>query len=164
VVKLRPVSKVLLVLIAIAMIAVGLLLPQAHGREHAPALPRGALSGGPIGLAQLHGHPAVIAFFASWCPGCHTEAAALERFARSAGPDRVIGVADNDGRAAAVAFARGYAWSFPLLNDPTGSVAAAWGVAELPTTVIVNAKGEIVARRVGPETVARLASELHAAA
>lgn len=161
--KLKPQSQVLLVATAIALIVIGLVLPQAPARPHAPALPRGALSGHRVTLAQLRGHPAAIAFFAHWCPGCHAEAGALERFAAHAGTNRVIGVAYDDARPAAIAFAHSYGWTFPLLDDPTGSVAAAYGISHLPTTVIVNSSGEIVTRSVGPETVSRLSSELRAA-
>jgi peroxiredoxin len=163
VVKLKPQTQRLLLVTAVTLIVIGIALPQAHGRSRAPALPRGALAGRTVTLASLRGHPVAIAFFAHWCRDCHTEAAALARFYAQAGAGRVIGIAYDDARDAAIAFARSYAWSFPLLDDPTGSVGAAYGISKLPTTVIVNSRGEIVARSFGPETVSRLASELRAA-
>lgn len=122
--------------------------------------PRTQLTLGVAAVTQLHGHAVAIAFFAGWCPGCHTEAAALARFAKNAGADRVIGVAYDDSRSDALRLARRSGWSFPLLADPTGSFDAAYGLSDLPTTVIVKSSGEVVTRSFGPETVSRLAAQL----
>ena len=48
-------------------------------------------------LADLRGHPFAVAFWASWCPGCHTEAPALERFATSpSGRGKVVAIDYSD--------------------------------------------------------------------
>jgi hypothetical protein len=49
------------------------------------------------------------------------------------------------------------------LKDRDGVTGDAYGVAHLPTTVILNAKGEIVARDVGPQTVSSLSRAVNAA-
>ncbi|MGD0196330.1 MAG: TlpA disulfide reductase family protein [Solirubrobacteraceae bacterium] len=149
--------------VAAVLLAVGLLLPRSRGSSPAPALPHSALRGTAVTVAALRGHAVAVAFFASWCPGCHTEAAALERVAASAGPDRVVGVAYDDRTASAIGFASRYRWTFPLLDDPAGNTGAAYGISHLPTTVILNARGQIVAREVGPQTVTRLRAALRAA-
>ena len=61
------------------------------------------------------------------------------------------------------AFLERYRWTFPVLADPNGVSGDAYGVANLPTTVIVNAQGRIVARESGPQTVASLDRALSAA-
>ncbi len=143
--------------LALALLAYGLF---RHAAAHplAPPLPRIALRGSPVSLADLSGHPAVIAFWASWCTHCHTEAAALERFASSpAGRGRIVGVDDNDPVASHVrAFIGRYHWTFPLLSDPDSIASDAYSVADLPSVVIIDAKGRIVAHDYGPQTVASL--------
>ena len=42
--------------------------------------------------------------------------------------------------------------TYPVLVDPGGQIAAAWGVASPPTTFIVDAKGDVVEALVGPLT------------
>ena len=158
--KLKPRTQLTLGVAAVTLIVLGIALPRAHSHPQAPPLPRVALRGAAVTIAQLHGHAVAITFFAGWCPGCHTEAAALARFAKNAGADRVIGVAYDDSRSDALRLARRSGWSFPLLADPTGSFGAAYGLSNLPTTVIVKSSGEVVTRSFGPETVSRLAAQL----
>jgi thiol-disulfide isomerase/thioredoxin len=123
------------------------------------------LRGGAVTLADLRGHPFAVAFWASWCPGCHTEAPALERFATSpSGRGKVVAIDYSDPLMSHVrAFLERYRWTFPVLADPNGVSGDAYGVANLPTTVIVNAQGRIVARESGPQTVASLDRALSAA-
>jgi thiol-disulfide isomerase/thioredoxin len=140
-------------------------LAARAGNRRAPPLPAAALSGRAVTLAELRGHPEVLAFWASWCRPCHTEAPALERFARSAaGRGRILAIDHLDPLTAnARAFIASYHWSFPVLSDPDGRTGDAYGVSSLPTTVILNARGEIVARASGPQTVASLTRALRAA-
>ena len=150
------------VALALALLAYGIL---AHGSKvvTAPPLPHAALQGGPLTTAALRGHAEAIVFFASWCPGCHTEAPAVERFASSrAGSGKVLSI-DYSDYGNARGFISRYRWTFPVLSDPDGVTGDAYGVAHLPTTVILNPRGDIVARDVGPQTVASLSRALSAA-
>ena len=145
------------VVAAAALLAVGLALHAPASRHLAPPLPRGVISGRAVTVASLRGHAAAIAFVASWCNPCHAEAAALERFSSStAGRGQLVAIdyADyGDVRGGLIA---PYRWSFPVLSDRSGATGDAYGVQHLPTTVILNAAGDIVARESGPQTVASL--------
>jgi len=146
--------------VAAGLLAYGLLAPASTKLTPAPPLPRAALQGGPVTLAAVHGHPEVIAFFATWCTACHHEASAVASFANSrAGRGRVLAVDDADSGNTR-GFLAEYHWTFPVLNDPDSTTAQAYGVLHLPTTVLLNAKGEIVARDTGPQTVASLTRAL----
>jgi thiol-disulfide isomerase/thioredoxin len=160
----RAALRTALMLIALILVVVGLVLPSPTGERPAPPLPRTALNGIATTISQLHGHPAAVAFVASWCGPCHVEAPALERFATSAsGRGRLVGIDDADfGNARALLIER-YHWTFPVLEDQSGSTAAAYGVLHLPATVILNASGEIVARLSGAQTAASLERALRAA-
>ena len=63
--------------LAVALLAYGLLANAPKTRRPAPPLPARALSGAPVTLSALHGHPAVVVFFASWCDDCRHEARRL---------------------------------------------------------------------------------------
>jgi peroxiredoxin len=148
--------------LAIALLAFGL-VRRSSTHAPAPPLPRTALAGSPVTVTQLRGHAVAIAFFSSSCVPCHTEAPALERFARSAaGRGRLLAVDDSDPDDPRAFVAR-YHWTFPVLSDPKGSAGAAYGVSALPTTVIVDAAGRIVARDSGAQSVASLTRALTAA-
>ena len=142
------------VALIVAVVVFGLLSSASH-HPLAPPLP----------LAALRGRAVAIAFVASWCPGCRTEAPALERFAVSpAGRGRLLAIDSSDPVSRdARAFVSRYHWTFTVLNDASGATGDAYGVAHLPTTVILNADGRIVARDSGPQTVASLERALRAA-
>jgi len=131
----------------------------------APALPATTLAGPPVTLADLHGRPAFVVFWASWCEPCAHEAPAVERFSRSVGDRaRVIGVNWNDpSTPGAHAFVRRYGWSFPSLRDADGLVGDRFGLHDLPTTYVLNGSGEITRTLTGEQTEQSLQSALASA-
>jgi thiol-disulfide isomerase/thioredoxin len=150
--------------ILIAAVALAVALTGAAQREHpAPALPRRALIGAAPSLASLRGRPAVVDFFASWCGPCTSEAPALEQFARAVqGRAAVVAVAWSDSRQGALRFVRRFHWTFPVLNDPNGAAGYAYGIQGLPTSFVLDARGRIVTRLIGPQTRASLLRALRA--
>jgi cytochrome c biogenesis protein CcmG, thiol:disulfide interchange protein DsbE len=156
----------LLAVVAIALLAVfGLASNRSAslGRR-APALPREHLSGPPATLASLlssaRGRPAAVVFWASWCGPCVREAPELERFARSAGRGRMVGVDWSDALSGARSFVRRFGWSFPNLRDREGTVGNQYRLTGLPTTFVVDAAGRIRTVLRGPQTVRTLASAM----
>jgi thiol-disulfide isomerase/thioredoxin len=110
-------------------------------------------------------HAALVLFWASDCEPCQREAAAVERFARSpAGHGRIVGVDYGESESSAPrAFLRRYGWSFPNLEDSYGRTGEAYGLAGLPSTYVVDARGRIAATLRGPQTVQSLTRALAAA-
>ena len=107
----------------------------------------------PVALADRAGSPAVINFWASWCVPCRREMPALQAAHLRYG-DQVtfIGVNHQDSRDAALAFLDETGATYPSGYDPDGDVARRYGLFGLPTTILVAADGEIVARRTGEVT------------
>ena len=152
-----------------ALLALGLSGKSTAGRP-APALPRERLAGAPVTLASLLGgaggrHAALVIFWASWCTPCQQEAPAVERFALSpAGRGRLVGVDYGESESAGPrAFVRRYRWSFPVLGDPDGRAGERYGVAELPSTFVIDARGRIRAVLRGPQSAQSLGQALRAA-
>lgn len=139
----------------------------AKGRA-APALPREQLVGSSTTLASLlagaGGRPSLIVFWASWCDSCATEAAAIERFSRSAaGRGRIVGVDWSDALSGATGFIRRHAWTFPNVRDGEGTVGNSYGLAGLPTTFVLDGRGHIHTALRGPQTEQTLGAALAAA-
>jgi thiol-disulfide isomerase/thioredoxin len=123
----------------------------------APPLPSQALVGGPVALPALRGRPALVSFFASWCAPCRTEAPQLLRAeALMRGRARVVAIDWSDDTGSARTFVRRAGWRFPVLVDRSGVAADRWRLAGLPTTYVLDPRGRIVRRLVGPQTSAVL--------
>ncbi len=104
-------------------------------------------------LARFRGQAVLLNFWASWCVPCRKEMPLVEEAFRRAGKRVVfIGIDTNDQRSAAQQFARHAGVTYPLAFDPKGSVALAYGLDGLPTTVLVCPQGRIVARHLGELT------------
>jgi thiol-disulfide isomerase/thioredoxin len=115
-----------------------------------------------VGSGAGRAHAALVLFWASDCEPCQREAAAVERFARSpAGRGRIVGIDYGESESAAPrAFLRRYGWSFPNLDDLYGRAGEAYGLAGLPSTYVIDARGRIAATLRGPQTVQSLTRAL----
>jgi thiol-disulfide isomerase/thioredoxin len=130
-------------------------------RPPAPPLPHEHLSGPAASLAALRGHPALVVFWASWCPPCHTEAPAIERYATTVpGHAPVIGVDFDDAADSARSFVREYHWTFPVVRDANGKTKGPWDLVGMPTTVVLDSRLRIVRRLTGAQTVASLSAAI----
>lgn len=98
----------------------------------------------------LPGKPTIVNFWASWCPPCRTEMPMLQQVADFYS-DRMVLQAVNFKEPAATVqrHVRSAAWTLPVLMDPQGEGAAAWGVKRFPTTIGFDAQGRPRWRAVG---------------
>jgi thiol-disulfide isomerase/thioredoxin len=130
-----------------------------HAGTTAPAFSLPRLGGGAaVTLTSLRGTPVIVNFFASWCPHCRSELAALGTVAtHSIGRVAVVGVDSNDGTGATAQklLVAAHA-TYPVGVDTGAHVASAYLLQALPVTYFLNAQGQVVGSALGAQTVADL--------
>jgi thiol-disulfide isomerase/thioredoxin len=120
-----------------------------------------ALDGTSIDIQSWRGDVVVINLWASWCGPCRSEAVTLAKVAKQLTEKNVhfLGLNTRDGAAAARAFEKRFPTGYPSLPDLDGTLILNFGnlgPAATPTTVILDSKGRVAARILGPVTEAQL--------
>lgn len=118
----------------------------------APPLPSKVLQGPKVTLADLHGKPALIDFWASWCEPCREEAPEIARLQNTlGGKAALVGIDYTDREGSARAFVEEHGWRFPVLSDPDGIYGAHFGFSGLPTAIVLDPAGRISTILRGPQ-------------
>jgi len=109
--------------------------------------------GGSHRLSEFRGHGMVINLWATWCVPCVAEMPSLAALSRALAPADIAVLplsSDRGGAAAVEAFFRKHAITgLPVLLDPQGAAARAFGVEGIPVSVIVDKAGREQARLEG---------------
>lgn len=110
-------------------------------------------AGATLTRASYEGRALVINFWATWCPPCVAEMPAFDRAQALLQDERilVLPLSSDRGGAAQVRpfYERLGLRHLPILLDPRGAAARAFGARGLPTTVIINRAHQEVARLEG---------------
>jgi thiol-disulfide isomerase/thioredoxin len=119
--------------------APGFALEDMDGKAHA--------------LQDYRGHVVMLNFWATWCPPCVREMPSMEAIFQTlqGRPFMVLAVNQWETPDDVFPFLGQLEVfpSFPILHDPDGEVAAAYGIQGLPTTLIIDPQGRVVYRAVG---------------
>ena len=107
-----------------------------------------ALDGAPVRLADFKGRVVVLNFWATWCAPCVREMPSLDRL-QSALEDRDLAVLavsiDRGGAKVIRPFAKRLGLErLGLYHDSKGALFKAFGVTGLPTTFLIDRRGQIV--------------------
>lgn len=102
-------------------------------------------------LGDFRGRVLVVNVWASWCQPCRQELPSLNRAWARLQESGVAMLAVNlsEEPEAVEAFLKDFPIDFPVLLDERGIYSQRWRVRALPTTFILNARGEIVYRVAG---------------
>ena len=110
--------------------------------------------------AALLGEVTVVNVFASWCIPCRDEHPLLEALKAETGV-RLYGINQNDAPENARAFLAELGNPYDAVGaDRDRRVSIDWGVYGVPETFVVDARGIITFKHVGPLTAAAVAEEL----
>lgn len=114
----------------------------------------GAPKSAPLSLSAAQGHPILLNFWATWCPPCVKEMPELDRFHREFGPKgwKVIGLA-IDGPTPVKEFLAKVAVGFDIGLAGFGGTEMAQALGNesggLPFSVMIDAKGRVLHRKMG---------------
>jgi cytochrome c biogenesis protein CcmG, thiol:disulfide interchange protein DsbE len=135
--------------------------------RHAETWPvdlRAALRDGQLGLGELHGHPIVLNFWASWRVPCGKEAPLFRDSARAhRGQVAFLGIDINDFKGDARRFLRKHKVNYVSVRNGNGSLQARHGLTGLPETYYLNAAGRIVGHSPGEVSREELAQGIRQA-
>lgn len=104
-------------------------------------------------LTEFKGRGMVVNMWATWCAPCVAEMPSLETLSKALAPKdiAVLPVSSDRGGADVVRawFQTHGVTALPILLDPQGALARAFDARGIPTTVIINTDGKVVARLEG---------------
>jgi len=142
--------RVTLLGLCLGLIAPGLMaddidLTPMPERPPAPEFQLADADGKPFHLVDLKGAPAIVNFWATWCPPCRAEMPAMQRASDQLAEDGATVIAINVGESADTVrtFRDAIAVTFPLLLDTDSSVSQRWPMRGLPTTFVLDPDGRI---------------------
>jgi thiol-disulfide isomerase/thioredoxin len=124
-----------------AVLAFGLVSPPAATADDRLQFSGTTLAGAPFSGSSLVGKPAVLWFWAPWCPFCNAEAPNVSQIAAANPGVTFVGVAARSSVADMQAFASKYHLNFTNLNDADGSIWARYHVPWQPAYVFYRADG-----------------------
>jgi thiol-disulfide isomerase/thioredoxin len=128
-----------------------------------PAISLAALDGTSVNLAALQGRPVVLNLWASWCPPCRREMPVLQQAQQQRDDVQFVFVDQGETAAKVQAFLSANRLQLRnVLLDPQGQVALQFDQRAFPTTLFFDARGHLVATRVGELSTATLAERLDA--
>jgi peroxiredoxin len=126
--------------------------PAREGNP-APEFTLKNLAGQEVKLADLRGKVVLVNFWATWCPPCREEIPSMERLNRAmAGkPFQMLAISiDEGGKEAVESLFKKAGVTLPTLLDPDQKTGKRYGITGVPETFIVDKKGVILKKVVGP--------------
>jgi thiol-disulfide isomerase/thioredoxin len=104
-------------------------------------------------LSEFGGHGMVVNMWATWCAPCVAEMPSLEQLSKALAPQDIAVLPLSSDRGGAERVSAWYQQhaitALPVLLDPKGAMARAFAAKGIPTTVIINKSGKVVARLEG---------------
>jgi thiol-disulfide isomerase/thioredoxin len=127
--------------IVAAALAFGLTSPPRATADERLLFTGTTLSGGGFNGASLQGKPAVLWFWAPWCPFCNAEAPGVSQVAAANPKVTFVGIAARSDVGQMQGFVDKYNLRFTNLNDADGSLWARYNVPWQPAYVFYRADG-----------------------
>ena len=110
------------------------------------------LGGSPIRLRDFNGQVILLNFWATWCPPCRDEMPSMERLYRrlKARGFTVLALSiDSRGEEVVAPFVKSFGLTFPVGLDPRMTVAREYQTVSVPTSLLLDRGGAIVAVAAG---------------
>lgn len=121
---------------------------------HAPELDiRDEITGRELTSGDLINKVVFVNFWASWCQPCREEMPSIESLQRDmSGNDRfqMVTILYKDSYQDGTAYMKQYGYTFPVYSDNKGITARNFGVTGVPETYVIDKKGILKKRVLGP--------------
>ncbi len=120
----------------------------------APDFELPTLESNSVKLSDYRGRVIFLNIWATWCPPCREEMPSMEAiYRRFKGRQfEMLAVSvDRKGKEAVGPFLAKYGPTFTVLLDPDGKTYQLYGLTGVPETFIVNKKGVLLQRIIGPQ-------------
>ena len=138
-------------LLMIAALTAGSLSRAAEGPEKVSDFTLKDIEGKAVSLNDFQGKRVLINFWATWCGPCLDEMSVFRQVEDQWRKKGLVVLLINMGESASRVrgYVKRYALSFPVLLDPNTELFVKLDVRTLPTSLLVDSDGTIVARKVG---------------
>ena len=112
-----------------------------------PTLP----DNGEIRLAALKGRVVYVDFWATWCPPCRKSFPWMDEMQTQYGADglTIVAISIDRNRELAERFIQQMEPSFTIAHDPKGVVSKKYKVSAMPTSYLIDRRGNIVSTHLG---------------
>jgi peroxiredoxin len=133
----------------------GVDLSQVKEGNPAPNFELTTLAGETVQLSDYKGKKVILNFWATWCPPCKAEMPHMQNFyEKNKGNDIEI-VAVNltsmdKGKTEIENFVKEYGLTFDIPLDEEGTIGAQYQAFSIPTSYIIDSKGIITKKIIGP--------------
>jgi thiol-disulfide isomerase/thioredoxin len=106
------------------------------------------LSGKPVTLASLRGHPVMLDFWATWCGPCQISIPLLQKFYQKHKEEGliVLGINMDEDPSNVYAFVKHFNMTYPVVYGAESSVPDTYQVSGMPTFIFIDSQGQITKR------------------
>ncbi len=145
--KLLPVRPALLLSLLIALLSAS----TSRAADPAPDFTFTAVAGGSHSLSEFKGNVVLLEFWASWCIPCRKGFPFLDQLQAKYGAEgfKVVAVSLETDTSAVLNFVTGFDVKFLVGRDPSGRAGELFQVAAMPTALLLDKEGRILARYEG---------------
>lgn len=160
--KTKDIAIALFALVLIGIL--GYLWFSPSGLKPAPTIAVATLNGSKVSIDQYRGHPLLVTFWATTCPGCVQEMPHLVELYHDMAPKglRIVAIAmsyDPPEQVQIMAAKRQLPYTVALDSD--GSAAKAFGDVKLtPTSFLIDPQGRIVQQKLGDLDMAQVRTRI----
>jgi len=110
------------------------------------------VNGNDVRLSDFRGKIVFLNFWTTWCPTCRIEMPSMQKLHQKFKDQDFAMVTINlrESASQVIAFFKKYKLTFTALLDSTGEVGTRFRINAIPTTFILDKKGQIIAKVMGP--------------